>query len=169
MPKMEPDLRRVRTYLSYKGFQWEPIGGKDAVAGGTEDFRAHRKGKVCFHGTLISIGKEQPSDDLPVRVVIDEKKKASLQQSLALQLNQQVQRLDNICVDTTLPNVVLIVNHESSIGFEDLPFVLDASTSEELLNVHLYIWFDDHRNDQMLFNSSDAKHFSRLCNWFQAD
>lgn len=169
MTKMKSDLKRVRTYLSYKGFQWEPIGGQDAVAGGSGDFRARRKGKVCFHGTLISIEKEQHSDDLPIRVVIDEKKKASLQQSLALQLNQYIQRLDKICADVTLPNVVLIVNHELSIGFEDLPFVLDASISEELLNIHLFIWFDDLRNDQMLFNRSDAKHFSSLSLWFRVD
>lgn len=169
MTKIKPDLKRVKTYLSYKGFQWEPIGGQDAVAGGSGDFRARRKGKVCFHGTLISIGKEQSSDDLPMRVVIDEQKKDSFQQNLALQLKQCVHRLEKIDVDTTLPNVVLIVNHELSIGFEDLPFVLDASTSEELLNIHLYIWFDDLRNDQMLFNRSDGRHFTSLSHWFQAD
>jgi hypothetical protein len=169
MTKMKPDLKRVRTYLSYKGFQWEPMRGQEAVAGGSGDFRVRRKAKVCFHGTLITIGKEQPSDGLPIRAVTDEKKKVSLQQSLALQLNQYVQRLDRICVDATLPNVVLIVNHELSIGFEDLPLVLDISTSEAFLNIHLYIWFDDLRKDQMLFNRSDANHFARLSHWFQAD
>ena len=166
---MQKDLKRVRTYLAFKGFQWEPMGEQDAVASGQTDFRACRKGKACFHGTFIPIGNERPSGRAPIRVVIDEQKKASLQRRLALQLRQCVQRLGKIGVDTTLPNVVLIVNRESSISFEDLPFVLDASTSEELLNIHLYIWFDDLRNDQMLFNRSDAKHFSLLCDWFQAD
>lgn len=166
---LQKDLKRIRTYLAYKGFQWEPIGGEDTVAGGSGDFRARRKGKVCFYGTLISMGKEQSSGDLPMRVVIDEQKRGSLQQNLALQLKRCVHRLEKLDVDAALPNVVLIVNHELSIGFEDLPLVLDASTSEELLNIHLYIWFDDLRNDQMLFNRSDAKHFTCLSHWFQAD
>lgn len=166
---MQKDLKRVRTYLSFKGFQWEPIGGQDAAAGGSGDFRACRKGKACFHGTFITIGNERPSGEAPMRLAIDAQKKASLQQGLALQLKQCVQRLEKIGADTTLPIVVLIVNRESSISFEDLPFVLDASTSEELLKIHLYIWFDGLRNDQMLFNRTDAKHFSLLRNWFQAD
>lgn len=150
-----PDVKRARTFLSAKGFQWEPIENSDGMAASSRDFHACQEGDAFFTGTVISIGKEQPWDGGPLTVVDDPEQKDKLRLELTHQLNSSVQRLE-AADSSNLPKVAIIANHEPLMAFEDLTGIIDTVTNGELLTIQSFIWFDDFRSDKMIFCRDDT-------------
>lgn len=163
---MLQDIRRIRTFLAYKGFQWEPIALFE------EDrerpcFIASRKNVSSFYGTMLSIGKEAPYDGRPIKVVLDKGESAVRHARLMGMLEAAVKPLNRAALDAGLPSVVAVVNHDPNHGFEDLPDLLKDQSAGVSLSVDLFIWFDDFRSDRMLFRRTDPAVYETLFNWFR--
>lgn len=152
---MAQDVKRTRTFLSAKGFQWEPLLGKDEMSVRSRDFMACQEGVACFKGTVLSIGEEQHWDGAPIKVVSDPEEKDKFRTQLARQLGRSVTRLDEMA-DAGLPKVAIIANHEPCMEFEDLAMVLKGSSESGLEKIQMFIWFDDFRSDRMLISRSDT-------------
>jgi hypothetical protein len=160
---MDRDLKRARTFLSAKGFQYEPILGNHEIVDPSRDFMAYHEGVACFKGTVLSIGNEQARDGAPVKVVSDPEDNDRHRRQLARQLRKAVQCLDK-AADVDLPIVAIIANHEPSIDFEALSLVVGNASSERGLSaIQLFIWFDDFRSDKMLMHRSDSKVCRMMC------
>lgn len=163
---MFQDIRRIRTFLAYKGFQWEPISLFGGMEERTADFIASREGKAAFFGTMLSIGKERPYDGRPIKFVMDAGEKAVRLSRLEGQLEEAVKLLETASVDADLPLVVAVANHDPRWRFDDLPVLLEGASAKSILSVDLFIWFDDFRNDRMLFCRTDPTAYEALYNWF---
>ena len=163
---MFQDIRRIRTFLAYKGFQWEPISLFEGMEERPADFIASREGEASFFGTILSIGKERPHDGRPIKFVMDAGEKAVRLSRLEGQLEEAVKLLDMAAVDAGLPLVVAVANHDPQWRFEDLPVLLEGISAKSILSVDLFIWFDDFRNDRMLFCRTDPTAYEALFNWF---
>lgn len=161
------DVKRVRTFLSYKGFKWEPILTNGDVAGPAGDFHACQDGQIRFCTSVISIGNDHPSDGLPIKSVIDDQEKKNLCNQLTRQLNDCVQRW--VDIDSSLPIVTVFVNHEPCCDFEDLYAIVDSLESENLSKIHLFIWFDDFQDDKMLFSQLDPGLCRGMYEWFHSE
>jgi hypothetical protein len=159
---MGRDLNRAKTFLSAKGFQWEPILGNHEMVDQSRDFKAYHEGIACFKGTVLSIGNEQCRDGAPVTVVSDPEDSDRLRRQLAQQLSKAVQCLDEVA-DVDLPIVAIIANHEPSIDFDALSLVVGNSSERGLSSIQLFIWFDDFRSDKMLVRRSDSKVCRMMC------
>jgi hypothetical protein len=159
---MDRDLNRARTFLSAKGFQWEPILGNHETVDRSRDFKAYHGGIACLKGTVLSIGSEQRRDEAPVVVVSDPEDKDRLSRRLARQLSKAVQCLDEVA-DVDLPIVAIIANHEPSIDFDALSLVVGNASERGLSSIQLFIWFDDFRSDKMLMRRTDSKVCRMMC------
>ena len=164
---MTPDQKRVGTFLSYKGFHWEPLVGEDDNEAGPTDFIARWEGTPCFRGTLISIGTDHSCDRPPdTKGTSNPDGKRRHLQLLADQLGSIGKRHGTAAGDCTLPVIVVIVNHEQSCRMEDLSGILAALPPKALNAIHLLIWFDDAKGDGMLFRQTDPEIYRKLYNWF---
>jgi hypothetical protein len=162
---MLQDIRRIRTFLAYKGFQWDPIALFEEDQEGSS-FIASRKNAPSFYGTVLSIGKEGPYDGRPIKVVLDNEEGAIRHTRLMGMLEAAVKPLDRAALDAGLPSVVAVVNHDPNYGFENLSGLLTDQSSDVSLSVDLFIWFDDFRSDRMLFRRTDPAVHETLFNWF---
>jgi hypothetical protein len=136
---------------------------------GKADFIASREGETAFFGTILSIGKERPYDGRPIKFVMDDGEKAVRLTRLEDQFKEAVKLLDTAAVDAGLPLVVAVANHDPQWRFDDLPALLEDTSAKSLLSVDLFIWFDDFRNDRMLFCRTDPAAYEALFNWFHVD
>ena len=162
------DIRRIRTFLGYKGFQWEPVSYGQAGEEDPADFIASRGGEVCFCGTTLSIGKQLPYDGRAIKVVLDTGEKAARHTRLMGQVEAAVKPLHRAALEAGLPSVVAVVNHDPNHGFEDLPDLLKDPSAGVCPSVDLFIWFDDFRGDRMLYRRSDPTVYEMLFQWFNA-
>jgi hypothetical protein len=163
------DIRRIRTFLGYKGFQWEPVAYGSAGEERPAGFIASREGETSFFGTTLSIGKEHPYDGRAIKVVLDAEEKAARHARLMGQLEAAVQPLHRTALEAGLPSVVAVVNHDPNHGFEDLSDLLKDPTAGVCPSVDLFIWFDDFRSDRMLYRRSDPAVYEMLFNWFNSN
>ena len=166
---MTPDQKRVETFLSYKGFHWEPLVGEGEAAHGALDFRANRQGEPCFRGTVISIGNGHRCDEPSVTVDMDEPSHKRQHLKLTGQLKGYLERDRKAGDDPALPAVVVIVNHELCCCFEDLSDILATLAPKDLTKVHLFVWFDDFKDDRMLFCQTDPVLYQQVYNWFHVE
>lgn len=163
---MLPDIRRIRTFLAYKGFQWEPLAHAGEAEERPGDFVASRMNDTCFVGTILSIGKERPCDGHPIQVVDDEGERAGRVVELKDRMETAVHPLGKAGAEAGPPLVVVLVNHDPHWRFEDLSVVLEDKSATDLPSVDLFIWFDDFRNDRMLFRRTDPAAYASLFSWF---
>ncbi len=163
---MSSDMKRIRTFLAYRGFQWAPLSDQYRFDSPSSDFMALREGEACIIGAVISVGEEHPHDGSPVMIAVDDEKRADLQSHLTQQLKLADQRLQSASAAAFLPKVVAVVNHEPICHYEDLTAALEGAPGSALSTIDLLIWFDDYRNDRMLFRRSDPLVYQKLFNWF---
>lgn len=133
------------------------------------DFMACREGQSCFCGSSLIIGKEQPWDGQAIKVVVDEDRKTRMVKQLARQLERAAKRLFKVVPESNLPRVVIVVNHDPAWSADDLCAMIDAASGKEALPIHLFIWFDDYRSDQLLFSRIDPHHYQKLSDWFKVE
>jgi hypothetical protein len=162
------DIRRIRTFLGYKGFQWEPALYDQAGEERPADFIASREGEACFFGTTLSIGKELPYDGRAIKVVLDTGEKTVRHARLMGQVEAAVKPLHRAALEAGLPSVVAVVNHDPNHGFEDLSDLLNDPSAGVCPSVDLFVWFDDFRSDRMLYRRSDPAVYEMLFDWFNA-
>ncbi|MEJ2155546.1 MAG: hypothetical protein P8X96_09440 [Desulfobacteraceae bacterium] len=160
------DVRRIRTFLAYKGFQWEPLVNAGEADERPGDFTASRMNDACLVGTILSIGQERPYDGSPIQVVVDEGERAGRLVGLRDRLETAVHPLCKAGAEAGLPLVVVLVNHDPHWRFEDLSVVLEDKSASALPSVDLFIWFDDFRNDRMLFRRTNPAAYESLFSWF---
>lgn len=163
---MSSDMKRIRTFLAYKGFQWEPLSPHDRFDTPSMDFKAIWDGQPSIIGTMISLGRERPYGGNPIKISMDAEEKADLRSCLVDQLELAEQRLNGAATGAGLPKVLAVVNHDPNMQFEDLTAVMEDSRDKTPLNIDLLIWFDDFRNDRMLFRRTDAAAYEKLFDWF---
>jgi hypothetical protein len=166
---MTPDQKRVGTYFSFKGFQWEPLTKDDTPAGGPTDFLAHRQGTPCFRGAVLSLGSEQSDDTVKSPSAADTAVYNSSRHQLENPLKKLVTHYGVPVVDWVIPVVVAIVNHTPDYSFKNLRAALDTLEPKDLAKIHLFFWFDDFADDEMLFSQAEPEFFRMLYNWFHTD
>lgn len=166
---MLKDQKRIRTFLSYKSFQWEPMYDFAPEDDAAMDFLACREGQSCFCGSSLIIGEEQPWDGEAIKVVVDDDHKSRMVKQLARKMEKIAKRLNKVAATSNLSNVVIVVNHDPAWSADDLAAVMNTVSEKEALPIHLFIWFDDYRSDQMLFSRMDPHHYRLLSHWFQVE
>lgn len=166
---MASDMKRIRTFLAYRGFQWAPLSDQDRFDTPSTDFLAMREGEASIVGAVISVGAERPFDGAPVKIVVDDAKRAGEQLHLSRQLERADQRLQEATVEAVLPKVVAVVNHDPELQFEDLTAALEHYPAGVSPAIDLLIWFDDYRTDRMLFRRSDPEVYDKLFSWFHVE
>ena len=134
-----------------------PFNGLHGIAGG--------RSIHCRCG-VISVGDERPHDGSPVRITVDDEKRADLRSRLAHQLKSADQRLQAASAAAGLPKIVAVVNHDPICHYEDLTAALEGLPDSSPSTIDLLIWFDDYQNDRMLFRRSDPSVHQKLLNWF---
>ncbi len=163
---MASDMKRIRTFLAYKGFQWEPLSEQDWFAAPSVDFMASREGEPSIIGTMICVGQERLHDGGPIQITTDAAQRADLRSLLRDLLEEAVRRLQGAAAADALPKVLAVVNHEPTCRFEDLAAVLEELHSGISPDIDLLIWFDDFRSDRMLFRRSETAVYQKLFDWF---
>ena len=163
---MSTDMKRIRTFLAYRGFQWAPLSDQYRFDTPSTDFMALREGEASIIGAVISIGEERPDHGKLDKIVVDDGKRADLRAYLACQLKSADQRLQAVSTATVLPKIVAVVNHDPICHYEDLTAALELDPDRAPSTIDLLIWFDDFRNDRMLFRRSDPSVYKKLFNWF---
>ena len=163
---MSSDMKRIRTFLAYRGVQWAPLSDEYRFDTPSTDFTASREGEVSIVGAVISVGDERPHDGSPIRITVDDEKRADLRSHLAHQLKSADQRLQAASAAAGLPKIVAVVNHDPICHYEDLTAALEGPPDSGPSAIDLLIWFDDYQNDRMLFRRSDPSVHQKLFNWF---
>jgi len=166
---MVQDLKRARTFLSYKGFQWEPVTEDGGPEARSADFLAAQDGVIRLCGTVISMGRETHPGGVSERIAFHGDETEALRDQLARRLNRYAQRMVAGAMAPDLPRIAIIANHAPALRFEDLPAILEAVAGEDLSQIGLFVWFDDLRPDQMLLQRSDPGGYRRMAAWFCAE
>lgn len=163
---MSSDMKRIRTFLAYRGFQWAPLSDQYRFDTPSADFMALREGEASIIGALISIGEQRHRHGTPDKIVVDDGERAALRAHLAQQLSSAQLRLQEVSTETVLPKLVAVVNHDPTCRYEDLTVALEGEPDSRPSTIDLLIWFDEFRDDRMLFRRSDPLVHQKLFNWF---
>ncbi len=163
---MSSDMDRIRTFLAYRGFQCAPLWSPARFETPLPDFVASRKGVASIVGTVISIGEQTNPSDRFVHIAGDDGERDALRSHMARQLEQSDRRLSGAGSKAALPKVVAVVNHDPSGRFEDLTAALDQYPAKTPHSIDLLIWFDEFREDRMLFCRSHQMAYQKLIGWF---
>jgi len=162
------DIRRIGTFLAYKGFQWEPISPLGQAQGRPVGFIASREGETSFCGMIVSVGTEASYDGRPVRVVDDDGERENRLARLKDRLEKAAEPVGERAAEMGLPFVSVVVNHDPRCRFEDLTRLLEDRSAKATPAVDLFFWFDDFGRDRMLYRRSDPAVHEMLFDWFHA-
>ena len=163
---MSSDMKRIRTFLAYRGFQWAPLSDQYRFDTPSTDFMVLREGEASIIGAVISFGEGRAHDSPLEKIVVDDEKRADLRSHLAHLLESADRRLLPAATAAALPKLVAVVNRDPICQFEDLTAALEQYPTHTPSTIDLLIWFDEFRNDRMLFRRSDPAVHQKLFNWF---
>lgn len=183
---MDPDEERVKSYLQGRGFTPERFSKLETRSGKTPDFRVSRNGVFVFYCEVKSSPKDRWLDKLlegavPGEVVSDFRNDPIFNR-LTADIHEAVKQFDAVNKGEKHPNVLVLVNHDNTCGFNNLLTVLtgnfyadngtvhpifrqfsDGRIKDEKGNIHLFVWLDDHKPDRLLFGQTDETHLTTLC------
>ena len=186
---MKVDEERVKMYLEGRGFTLERFSEAEMNAGKTPDFRVSRNGDFLFYCEVKSISKDEwlnqqlksPDPDGMAGGLRND----PTYNRLTADIHQAIKQFDAVNKDQKYPNVLSFVNHNHMCDNWDLISILtgNAYTNDgeilpiyrqfshgriknERKNIHLFIWLDDRKPDQLLFSQTNENHHAALCKMF---
>lgn len=185
-PKIDPDEKRVKSYLEGKGFTAERFSRTETCAGKTPDFRVFQNGKFLFYCEVKSSAEDLCLDKQLNAAAPDElvggAKNDPIFNRLTADIHEAVKQFDAVNKDQKYSSVLALVNHDDMCGFNDLLGILTGNfyandgtahpiyrqfshgrIKDEKGKVHLFIWLDDHKPDRLLFSQTNEIHHATLC------
>ena len=186
---MNADEKRVETFLAEKGFICRRFSKAERRAGKTPDFRVYSEDKIRFFCEVKTIDKdrwlEEPVRQEPAGTVVGGMRKDPRFSRLTDDIHKAAKQFDAVNPEKKYPNVLVLVNHDSTCRFNDLLEVLtgcflaeggcaypisrkfsEGRIKDEKGWIHLFVWLDDSKPDQWLFSQTDERHHISLCSWF---
>ena len=183
---MDVDEERVNRYLEARGFTPEPFSKSERRAGKTPDFRVLLEGEFAFYCEVKSISKDQWLDKELEGVGPGELagglRNTPIYNRLTTDIYQALKQFDAVNGGQNYPNALALVNHDHMCGFADLISVLTGNfyakdgtvepiyrqfshgrIKDEKRKIHLVIWLDDYKPDQLLFSQTNEVHHMSLC------
>ncbi len=158
-------------------------------AGKTPDFRVLKGNEFQFCCEVKSSPKDRWLDrqieDAPLYTVVGGARKDPRFNRLAADIHDAVKQFDAVNADRAHPNVLVLINHDTQCGFNDLLAVLTGNfyatdgtahpiyrqysqgrIRDEKDRIDLFIWLDDHKPERFLFSQVDQTHYLALCSVF---
>ena len=161
------------------GLQCERFSKKEMRLNKTPDFRVFKAGQFAFFCEVKEVAEDPWSGGLRSDPIFNR---------LTDDIHTAIAQFD--CVNPLIehPNVLAFVNNDRMCGSLDLIGVTtglllvegdeaapvyqiysEGRIRDEKKRIHLYLWYDSFKANKILFNPSDIRHWSRLCNYFNVD
>lgn len=189
---MSPDEKRTQSYLNKKGLIAEPFTKSEMRVGKTPDFRVFSNGEFQFFCEVKSSSEDEWLDNIaqkaPPGEIAEGYRQDPIFKRLSGDIHNAVKQFDSVNKGIVHPNVLALVNHDSACGFLDLLAVMtgnfyaddgsahpiywqfsEGRIKEEKRRIHLYIWLDDLKPNQLFFTQTDAAYNEKLCRLFNID
>jgi hypothetical protein len=186
---MNPDEERVKIYLENLGLTPKPFPKTEKRAGKTPDFRVFRNEAFAFYCEVKSSSEDRwlhkQLESSAAGELVGGLRNDPIFNRLASDIHEAIGQFDAVNNDQKFPNVLAIVNHDDMCGFNDLLAILTGNfyandgtadpiyrkfshgrIKDEKEKIHLFIWLDDHKPHQLLFNQTSSDHHASLCTVF---
>jgi hypothetical protein len=166
----------VAQFLAKKALIATEFQKQERRKGKTPDFRVLSKDVFAFFCEVKSINKDS---------VMGLREDPTFNR-LADDIHTAVKQFDAVNPKVEMPNVLAFVNHDQDCGSLDLVGVLtgnfigendkpdpiykkfsDGRIKDEKARIHLYLWLDDFKPEDFLFNQTYAEFHKQLCAWFE--
>jgi hypothetical protein len=187
---MNADEKRVAKFLLERKFLAAPFLKSERRAGKTPDFRVSTAAGFAFFCEVKSVERDAWPDarlgTATPREIVGGIRNDPVFNRLTDDIHTAAGQFDAVNPSTTHPNVLAIVNHDKGCGFLDLiavvtgRFVADDGSMDfiygqfsegrirtEKQRIHLYVWLDDFKPEQLMFSQSSTLHHEQLCSWFR--
>lgn len=176
---MNADESMVAEFLAKKGLTatgFKKHERRDGMK--TPDFRVQHNDVFAFYCEVKTIEKDM-SEGL---------RKDPVFNRLTDDIHTAVKQFDAANPKAEAPNVLALINHDRSCGFQDLIGVLtgnfiaennqphpiykqfsEGRIKDEKTRIHLFLWLDDFKPERLLFSQTHVEFHKRLCGWFGVD
>lgn len=125
---MDPDEDRVGGYLEDRGFTAKRFSKAEARAGKTPDFRVFRNGEFLFYCEVKSSPEDRWLDEhlnnAAPGELVGGLRNDPIFNRLTSDIHGAVKQFDAINKDQKHPNILALVNHDDTCGFNDLLGIL---------------------------------------------
>lgn len=175
---MKADKNMVAEFLTQKGLTANDFQKQERRQGKTPDFRVLYNDAFAFFCEVKTIQKD----------MIEGLRDDPVFNRLTDDIHTAVKQFDAVNPKLEVPNVLTLINHDQSCGFNDLISVLtgnfitnndritpiykqfsEGRIKDEKIRIHLFIWLDDFRPERLLFGRTHAEFHKQLCGWFRVD
>ncbi len=167
----------VVSELEAQDFRCEGFSKEEKRAGKTPDRRVYRGGEFAFFLEVKEI------EDVVTHGLGD-----SILDRIAARIHDAVKQFGAVNPDLEHPNVLALVNCNRMCGSLDLIEVVtgrrlleggetvptglrwsEGRIRDEKWRIHLYLWFDSFKANQIFFNTVDTRHLERLAAFLGID
>jgi len=190
---MDIDEQEITNLLKKKGLRAERFTKEVQFQSKTPYFRVFKGNKLVFFCEVKTVSRDQWLDRLVKKAppspltIVGGTRNDPVFNRLSNKIHEAVQQFDAVNSDVEYPNVLIFVNHDRKCGYPDLIAVTtghflgeggsypnylqfsEGRIKEEKGRIHLYIWIDEFKGNQYLFNDSEKRHYDDLCSYFGID
>lgn len=187
---MNPDEKKTKDYLGARGLTAERFSKAETRTEKSPDFRVFRNGEFLFYCEIKSIPEDKwldaQLDNAAPGELAGGSRSDPVFNRLASDIHEALKQFDVVNKDQKHPNVLALVNHDETCGFNDLLGVLTGNfyaedgmvhpiyrrfshgrIRDEKAKIHLFLWLDDHKPDRLLFSQTHEVHHAALCAAFE--
>ncbi len=166
----------VANELAKHGLRCEPFTKTEMAERKTPDFKVFRGNEFVFFCEVKEIAADPWLEGLRSDPIFNR---------LADDRHTAVKQFDSVNQDLQYPNVLAFVNNDHMCGSLDMIGVLtghlllegggsagiyrkyaEGRIQKEKNRVNFYLWFDSFKANKVLFNTTDSRHLSQLCECF---
>lgn len=188
---MDADEERVKAYLEKLGFTCDTFSKEEKRVSKTPDFRVSQMNDFLFFCEVKSSQEDCWLDEQLESAISGEivggTRNDPIFNRLATHIHTALKQFSIVNPDEQFPNVLAMVNHDNNCGFNDLLGVLtgnfyaddgkaypiykqfsEGRIRDEKMRIHLFIWLDDFKPNQLLFSQTNEVLHLKLCQWFGA-
>lgn len=182
----------VDKFLAKYGLVTERFSKSEMRSGKTPDYKVFRDHQLQFFCEVKNSQKDRWLDDLLDKAKPGEicggARNDPVFNRLTAHIHKARKQFDAVNPKANLPNVLVFHNEDNQARFEDLKavttgnfFAEDGSVhpiyknfsegrvKADIERIHLFIWLEDHKPSQFLFNSVNSQYQEQLCSVFGYD
>lgn len=193
MRSQMPDSETVvDQFLANYGLVAKRFTKSERRSGKTPDYKVLRGHQLQFFCEVKNSQKDQWLDDLLDQAepgeIVGGLRNDPVFNRLTAHIHKARKQFDAVNTNANYPNVLAFHNEDKQAGFLDLLavttgnfFAEDGSVhpiyknfsegrvKADIERIHLFIWLDDHKPSQFLFNSINSRYQEQLCSVFGYD
>ncbi len=166
----------VAKELSKHGLVCQRFSKSELKKGKTPDYRVNKDNQLGFFCEVKEVKKDNWAQGLGNDPIFNR---------LTCDIHTAVKQFDAVNPDNNSPNVLAFVNNDQMCDFWDLVGVLTGGLLDkngrvveacykfsegrikgEKGRIHLYLWFDSFKENELFFTQNNDEHLERLCGYF---